>query len=52
MEEYEQWKATIAAYSNDMLAILPEFNMEKNIPVEDDEKIMRKDEWWCYLSNI
>jgi hypothetical protein len=25
--------------------ILPEFNMEKNMPVEDDENLIKKEEW-------
>ena len=25
--------------------ILPEFNMEKNMPVEDDENLEKKEEW-------
>jgi hypothetical protein len=25
--------------------LLPEFNMEKNIPVEDDGNLLKKEEW-------
>lgn len=26
--------------------MLPEFNLEKNLPVEDDENLEKKEEWW------
>ena len=30
-----------------VLSVLPEFNMEKNMPVEDDDNLdKKKDEWW------
>lgn len=29
-----------------ILNVLPEFNMEKNMPVEDDENLAKKEEWW------
>ncbi len=29
-----------------ILNILPEFNMEKNMPVEDDDNLARKKEEW------
>jgi hypothetical protein len=45
VEDYEQWKATTAAFSNDILGILPEFTMEKNQPIEDDDNLEKKDEW-------
>jgi hypothetical protein len=60
LEEYEQWrqqavasgaqKAIFKAVANNasdftILNILPEFNMEKNMPVEDDDNLERKEEW-------
>jgi hypothetical protein len=53
VDEYEQWKvktANVYLYgpNADMVVlnlILPEFNMEKNMPVEDDENLEKKEEW-------
>ena len=28
-----------------VFSMLPEFNMDKNMPVEDDENLARKEEW-------
>ena len=28
-----------------VLNLLPEFNMDKNMPVEDDENLAKKEEW-------
>jgi hypothetical protein len=28
-----------------VLNLLPEFNMEKNMPVEDDDNLVKKEEW-------
>lgn len=53
VEEYEIWKQKTAGHylygpNADMVLvslILPEFNMEKNMPVEDDENLEKKEEW-------
>ena len=55
VDEYEQWKATTAQayfYNPAQVAeqvivsrVLPEFNMEKNMPVEDDDNLQRVEEW-------
>jgi hypothetical protein len=46
LEEYENWKLNVASFSNsDILSMLPDFNMEKNMPVEDDENLEKKEEW-------
>ncbi|CDW82182.1 UNKNOWN [Stylonychia lemnae] len=45
LEDFERWKTTQATFNNDIILVLPEFNMEKNMPVEDDENLAKKDEW-------
>jgi hypothetical protein len=53
IEEYEIWKQKTAGHylygpNSDLVLIsriLPEFNMEKNMPVEDDENLEKKEEW-------
>jgi hypothetical protein len=49
VEEYETWKVNTANFylngpQGDQIVvsqILPEFNMEKNMPVEDDENLAK-----------
>lgn len=38
---------TLAAMNSEfaILNLLPEFNMEKNMPVEDDDNLDKKEEW-------
>jgi hypothetical protein len=31
--------------NHSILNVLPEFNMDKNMPVEDDENLAKKEEW-------
>ena len=53
VDEYETWKVKVAnVYLNGPQAdqivvsqILPEFNMEKNMPVEDDENLAKQEDW-------
>lgn len=53
VEEYEVWKQKTAGNylygpNADLVLIsmiLPEFNMEKNMPVEDDDNLEKKEEW-------
>lgn len=44
MGEFEHWKAHVAVTSNEPLQVLPEFKMEQNMPVEDDDNL-EKEEW-------
>ncbi len=54
IDEYEHWKSTTASLYINTLDVtngtislcLPEFNLEKNMPVEDDDNLDKKgDEW-------
>ena len=61
LEEYEVWRSQavtsgaqraifkaaglMAGSEFAILNILPEFNMEKNMPVEDDNNLEKKEEW-------
>ena len=53
VEEYETWKVNTANFylngpQGDQIVvsqILPEFNMEKNMPVEDDENLAKQEDW-------
>jgi hypothetical protein len=53
VEEYEHWKVNTANFylngpQGDQIVIsqiLPEFNMEKNMPVEDDENLAKQEDW-------
>ena len=53
VEEYEHWKTNTANFylngpQGDQIVvsqILPEFNMEKNMPVEDDENLAKQEDW-------
>jgi hypothetical protein len=61
LEEYEHWRHQLVNSGAQraifkaaglmpgsefaILNILPEFNMEKNMPVEDDENLDKKEEW-------
>ena len=43
--DYEKWKGTTAMFSQNVQSILPEFNMNKNMTVEDDDNVDIKEEW-------
>eukprot|EP00347_Sterkiella_histriomuscorum_P021471 403333864 len=45
IQECEVWKTGQVSFYSDALTVLPEFNMEKNMPVEDDENLDRQEEW-------
>jgi hypothetical protein len=46
LQDFEKWKANVATFTNpDILLMLPEFNMDKHMPVEDDENLDKKEEW-------
>ena len=45
LEEFEKWKQNLPLNITDVLSILPEFNMERNMPVEDDDNLIKMEEW-------
>lgn len=53
VEECEAWKVNTAHHylygpNADLVVLsmlLPEFNLEKNQPVEDDENLVKREEW-------
>ncbi|CDW79777.1 UNKNOWN [Stylonychia lemnae] len=45
-EEFEEWKKSLHLKpSTDFISSLPDFNMEKSMPVEDDENLEKAEEW-------
>lgn len=46
MEEFEVWKSSSQIHFGcEVLSSLPEFNMEKSMPIEDDDILDKQDEW-------
>jgi len=44
--DYEVWKSNHINDQTDFLSTIPEFDMEKNTPIEDDNNLEKhKDDW-------
>eukprot|EP00347_Sterkiella_histriomuscorum_P013888 403362980 len=49
-EQYEKWRQSLhfqshMSHNNEFINSIPDFNMEKSMPVEDDENLEKPEEW-------